>query len=202
MDFLNSSNIGQLYSILGDVGSIQDSQIRRSFLSNCGVGNAYWKDLPPGNASINHFVHPLINLLSEKYEDNLDPPIWGFIKKKPVLITFLENLINFDEEFKSDEHKEFIVDLVRKWRPWYEGELSRYYTSLSAFHIKLHKELGFKDSGQAQTEWDRLRAIQSQLKLGEPEFNEIWFRIQKDEHKREDERGASHFCKNTRCPSG
>jgi len=191
MDFLNISDTNTLCSILGKVRSIQNSQDRRTLLNLCKVEEKHINMLPLENPTTS-FVKNLISNLLEEYGNDLDPKVWGFINKKPVLIKFLEHLIEFGAEVQSDDAKEFIDRLVKKWRPWYESELNKYKQDLSEFYIKFYKNPSLQNSDQAQISknivWDKLLETQSQLKLGESEFNEIWSGVQKDEQEREDEK--------------
>ena len=96
--FPNSSNRIKLAKILSDIRLIQDSQSRYGFLENRGVDSKFWKNFVSGKESINSFVENLIAYLSKEYRDDLDNPIWGFINKKLLLITFLENLTTSESE--------------------------------------------------------------------------------------------------------
>lgn len=129
MSFLNTDQINELHRILCEVTSFELAENRSSILKNCMVG----KYIPCLRMSEigDMFASDLIAKFSELYDDDLEgSPILGFINKKLVLITFLENLIKLDDQVRYESAKDFItIELCDKWGPWFEEKLLSYEKS-------------------------------------------------------------------------
>ena len=177
--FPNSSNRIKLAKILSDIRLIQDSQSRYGFLENRGVDSKFWKNFVSGKESINSFVENLIAYLSKEYRDDLDNPIWGFINKKLLLITFLENLTTSESESLSTDDKDFISNnLIKKWQPWYKDELNKYKKAVSEYYIHWHSLINTDE--KAKIALSKLEAKEEKLGLEIQEREATWHKIQKE----------------------
>ena len=204
MTFLNTDQRNELHRILCKVTSFELPENRSSILKNCMVG----KYIPRLRMSEigDMFADDLIAKFSELYDDDLEgSPILGFINKKLVLITFLENLIKLDDQVRYESAKDFItIELCDKWRPWFEETLKSYDQSCRK-RYSLNRSINRTTS---QSKIDRLRnelsstedelaVLRAQLKLEPQVYEKIKEKIKSEAKAQEDKRRRNRNCRIT-----
>ena len=176
-DFPDINDWNALHRILCNVPSIQNSQDRRGLLRMCKVDETYINNLQIDNKAATPFVNDLISSFQREYENNLNPPIWGFINKKPVLAKFLENLIVSDSYVQSADDRAFITNLVERWRREFEAKLASYRTTYRQL-------LRTKPQPEIDRLSSELDAVKQELNLGQQIYQEIESKVEEDERKR------------------
>ncbi|MEX0268853.1 hypothetical protein AB3R30_06915 [Leptolyngbyaceae cyanobacterium UHCC 1019] len=178
-DFPDINDWDELHRILRSVPLIENSQDRRNLLKNCRVDKIYIDNLHLDNATTASFVNELTSYLSDKYINNSDPPIWGFINKKPILAKFLENLTVSDLYIQSNDDRAFVINFVERWRGGFGAKLVSYratYRQLLRIRKKSHSE--------RERLQNKLKEIKQELNLGQQIYQEIESDAQEDERKR------------------
>ncbi|PZV07494.1 MAG: hypothetical protein DCF22_21900 [Leptolyngbya sp.] len=174
-DFPDIKDWNELRQILCDIPSIQNSQDRRGFLRTFEVADRYINNLQLDKAVI-PFVNDLTSDLQRKYENNSNPPTWGFINKKPVLAKFLENLISSNSYVYSDANRAFITNFVERWRLRFEAKLVSYRKTY-------RQQLREKSQSEKDRLSEKLTEIEQEANL-EQICREIRSKVEEDERKR------------------
>ena len=176
-DFPDINDWNALHRILCNVPSIQNSQDHRGLLRMCKVDETYINNLQIDNKAATPFVNDLISSFQREYENNLNPPIWGFINKKPVLAKFLENLIVSDSYVQSADDRAFITNLVERWRREFEAKLASYRTTYRQL-------LRTKSQSEIDRLSSELDAVKQELNLGQQIYQKIESKVEEDERRR------------------